>query len=260
MIFISRELFLDQIHCFHMLRIIALSIIFSLSTLFSAKINSGGLALHMDELKPNFSESEILANKITDNLKDSANISNPDIVNMAATGYANLLEEGLIQEGSPLSIIDFSLPSTEKRLWIVDPQTGALLYHSLVSHGRNSGDLLAKKFSNVNSSFMSSLGFYITAETYQGKHGFSLRLNGIEEGFNDNARARNIVIHGADYANEGFIKTAGRLGRSLGCPALPMDLYKQIINTIKEGSCLFVYGEDPTYLSKSPVIKGLLKS
>jgi len=243
-----------------MLRILALFLIFSLSTLFSSKINPGGLALPMDELKPNISKSEILANKITENLKEGIPIPDREIIHLAATGYANLLEEGLVQAGSPLSIIDFSLPSTEKRLWIVDPKTGKLLYHSLVSHGRNSGNLLAKNFSNVNSSFMSSIGFYITAETYQGKHGYSLRLNGLEEGFNDRARERNIVIHGADYANEDFIKATGRLGRSLGCPALPMDLYQKIINTIKEGSCLFIYGNDQTYLSKSPVINGLLKS
>lgn len=243
-----------------MLRIFALFLLFSLSTLFSSKINPRGLALPMDELKPNISKSEILANKITDNLNEGASIPNLDIIHIAATGYTNLLEKGLIQAGSPLSIIDFSLPSTEKRLWIVDPKTGKLLYHSLVSHGRNSGNLRATTFSNVNSSFMSSLGFYVTAETYQGKHGYSLRLNGLEKGFNDRARERNIVIHGADYANEGFIKATGRLGRSLGCPALPMDLYKKIINTIKEGSCLFIYGDDQTYLSKSPVINGLLKS
>ena len=114
--------------------------------------------------------------------------------------------------------------------------------------------LFRSKFSNINSSFMSSLGFYVTGETYQGKHGYSLRLDGVEKGFNDLARERAIVIHGADYANKEFVKNTGRLGRSLGCPALPMDVYKEVINTIKDGSCLFIYGNDAEYLSKSPLI------
>lgn len=123
-----------------------------------------------------------------------------------------------------LTVIDFSLPSTAKRMWIIDPEKGEILLNSVVSHGRNSGDLLAKSFSNQPESYMSSLGFYKTAETYSGKHGYSLRLDGLEKGFNDQARNRAIVIHGADYAREEFAKSAGRLGRSLGCPAIPSEL------------------------------------
>ncbi|WP_439489857.1 murein L,D-transpeptidase catalytic domain family protein [Algoriphagus sp.] len=154
-----------------------------------------------------------------------------------------------------LTVIDFSLPSTAKRMWIIDPEKGEVLLHSVVSHGRNSGDLMAKAFSNQPESFKSSLGFYTTAETYSGKHGYSLRLDGLERGFNDQARNRAIVIHGADYAREEFAKSVGRLGRSLGCPALPSELSAKAIDMIKDGSLLFIYGNDDTYLTKSSLIQ-----
>lgn len=154
-----------------------------------------------------------------------------------------------------LTVIDFSMPSTAKRMWIIDPEKGEILLNSVVSHGRNSGDLMAKTFSNQPESFKSSLGFYKTAETYAGKHGYSLRLDGLERGFNDQARNRAIVIHGADYAREEFAKSVGRLGRSLGCPALPSELSAKAIDMIKEGSLLFIYGKDDNYLSKSSLIQ-----
>jgi len=152
-----------------------------------------------------------------------------------------------------LTVIDFSLPSTEKRLWIIDPEKGEVLLNSVVAHGKNSGELMAVKFSNKPESYQSSLGFYLTAETYQGKHGYSLRLDGLEKGFNDMARSRAIVVHGADYATEAFAKMTGRLGRSLGCPALPSDLSKEVIDLIKNGSLLFIYGNHPDYLENSTI-------
>jgi hypothetical protein len=136
-------------------------------------------------------------------------------------------------------------------MWVIDMEEGKLLHHGVVSHGRNSGDLIAEHFSNVSSSYMSSLGFYLTGETYEGKHGYSLRLDGLEHGFNDKARERAIVIHGADYAREQFIKQTGRLGRSLGCPALPQEIAKEVIDLIKNRSLLFIFGKDANYLRKS---------
>lgn len=177
-----------------------------------------------------------------------------DILSMGIKGYLKLKEEGNMPEGKPLTVIDFSLPSNEKRMWIIDLHDGVILHHGYVSHGRNSGDLMALKFSNTNSSYMSSLGFYLTAETYQGKHGYSLRLDGLEPGFNDNARERAIVIHGADYAREDFIKQTGRLGRSLGCPALPQEITVEIIDMIKDRSVLFIYGKDDNYLNQSQIL------
>ncbi|QJW90642.1 murein L,D-transpeptidase catalytic domain family protein [Spirosoma taeanense] len=150
-----------------------------------------------------------------------------------------------------LSIVDLSQPSTKKRLYVVDLQKRKLLFNTYVSHGRNSGDVVAKKFSNINSSFQTSLGFYQTLNTYMGRHGLSLQLKGLEKGFNDNAYNRNIVLHGADYVCEDFIRKTGRLGRSQGCPAVPNALSKDIILAVKGGSCLFVYSPDSHYLKKS---------
>ncbi|MFD2201576.1 murein L,D-transpeptidase catalytic domain family protein [Shivajiella indica] len=177
-----------------------------------------------------------------------------DVLTYGIKGYLKLKSEGKFPEGKPLTVIDFTLPSSEKRMWIIDMNNGEILHFGYVSHGRNSGDLMAKKFSNVSSSYMSSLGFYLTGETYQGKHGYSLRLDGLEKGFNDKARERAIVIHGANYANESFIKQTGRLGRSLGCPALPEEIAGDIINLIKENSLLFIYGQDEDYLTKSALL------
>lgn len=203
-----------------------------------------------------FSE-EVLVEKVLtqiQQLNDGPEISE-NALQMGIAGFMKLASEGKISSEKPLTIIDFSLPSSQKRLWTIDPVSGEILHHTWVAHGRNSGGLMAEKFSNTNSSYMSSLGFYKTAETYIGKHGYSLRLDGIEKGLNDNARKRAIVIHGADYANPEFIKRTGRLGRSLGCPALPMNEYKQIIDSIKEDCCLFIYAPNTNYQQK-----GLLAS
>ncbi len=150
-----------------------------------------------------------------------------------------------------ITIIDFTKSSTEKRIFVIDLKKRELLFNTYVSHGRNTGGKYAKKFSNKRKSKMSSLGFYVTSETYKGKHGYSLRLDGIEKGINNLARKRAIVIHGAAYANHEFIKKNGRLGRSWGCPALPLKYSEKIIDTIKNGSCLYIHGNDKHYYEKS---------
>lgn len=180
------------------------------------------------------------------------NIPPFEALNFALEGWEKL-EDKL--EKPLLTIIDFSLPSTEKRLWVIDVEKKEILLNTVVSHGRNSGDLMANRFSNTPESFQSSLGFYKTAETYHGKHGYSLRLDGLEKGFNDLARSRAIVIHGADYAREEFAKATGRLGRSLGCPALPPELSAKVIDLIKDGSLIFIYGKDSNYLNQSPLVQ-----
>ncbi|MGA0556778.1 murein L,D-transpeptidase catalytic domain family protein [Larkinella sp. VNQ87] len=152
---------------------------------------------------------------------------------------------------SVLSIVDLSQPSSKKRLYVIDLDAHKLLFQTYVAHGRNSGELMAATFSNTASSFQSSLGFYQTLGTYQGKHGLSLQLKGLERGFNDNAFSRAIVIHGADYVCEDFIRRTGRLGRSQGCPAVDNAVSKGIIQAIKGGSCVFVYSPNPDYLQKS---------
>lgn len=153
-----------------------------------------------------------------------------------------------------VTLIDFSKPSTEKRLYVLDMEHRRMLFSSHVAHGRNSGDNFATSFSNKEGSFKSSLGFYLTENTYQGRNGYSLVLNGLEKGINDKAKERAIVIHGAAYCNPNFIGSAGRLGRSFGCPALPEALNAVIINTIKEGSLLYIYADDHDYLAQSPIL------
>lgn len=170
----------------------------------------------------------------------------------AKKGFDKLAEEGRLINDSIISIIDFSRPSSEKRLFIIDLKNFRILYNTLVSHGRNSGREVAAYFSNQNASFMSSPGFYITRETYEGKNGYSLKLEGLEYGINDNAYERGIVVHGADYVSDAFVHAQGYIGRSQGCPAVPVQLNRPIINTIKNGSCLFVY--HPSYVDRSPIL------
>jgi hypothetical protein len=144
-----------------------------------------------------------------------------------------------------VTIIDYSLPSTSKRLWTVNLDTDEVIFHTWVAHGRNTGENTALHFSNTAESYQSSLGFYLTENTYTGKHGNSLRLLGLEEGINDLAMERAIVIHGAEYVSEAFIKAHGRLGRSHGCPAVPVELADDFIASVKEGSLMFLY--HPSY-------------
>ena len=153
-----------------------------------------------------------------------------------------------------LTLIDFSKPSTEKRLFVIDMGRRKLLYASLVAHGRNSGEKYATSFSNQNGSYKSSLGFYLTSETYQGSNGYSLRLDGLEKGINDRARERAIVMHGAAYSNPSVIRSCGRLGRSFGCPAVPQALSRPIIDAIKGGSVIYIYAPKPEYLVRSTIL------
>ncbi len=153
-----------------------------------------------------------------------------------------------------LTLIDFTKPSTDKRLYVLDMKREKVLFISHVAHGRNSGGNYATSFSNVSGSYQSSLGFYLTGSTYIGKNGYSLLLDGLEEGINDKARERAIVIHGAAYANPSIIGSAGRLGRSFGCPALPEELNQAIIDVIKGGSLLFIYANDNDYVAQSRIL------
>ncbi|WP_293720115.1 murein L,D-transpeptidase catalytic domain family protein [uncultured Cetobacterium sp.] len=153
-----------------------------------------------------------------------------------------------------LTIIDYSKPSTEKRFFVIDMEQKKILVNSHVSHGKNSGGNIATSFSNKVSSNKSSLGFFLTENTYMGGNGYSLVLNGLEKGINDKAKERYIVIHGADYANPKIAKSQGRLGRSLGCPALPRDISKKTIDMIKNGSVIFAYGNDTNYLERSSYV------
>ncbi len=159
-------------------------------------------------------------------------------------GYSNLFGNKELKKKDIASIIDYSMSSNKYRLFVLNLKSRQIEFNTLVAHGKNSGNEYATEFSNKNGSKQSSLGFFATLGTYSGKHGYSLRLKGLEKEINSNAFSRSIVIHGADYVSEDFIKKYGRLGRSWGCPALPLELNTSIIDMVKEGSLLYVYGKN----------------
>lgn len=159
-----------------------------------------------------------------------------------------------IQNKDIMTVIDFSLASTEKRLVVIDLAHKKVLYNTLVSHGKNSGENYAVNFSNQQESLKSSLGFFVTENTYNGENGYSLVLNGLEEGINNNAKARYVVMHGADYCSAGTIASLGRLGKSYGCPAVPREFAGPIINTIKDGTLLYIYADNAEYMAKTHLI------
>lgn len=194
---------------------------------------------------------ELKANTLFQTLDLKAfNSPTEKVFTMALKGYFKMQEEGLIKN-EKLTIVDFSVSSTQKRLWVIDMANNKVLLESVVAHGKRTGDEFATAFSNKINSHMSSLGFYKTGETYQGSNGFSMRLDGLEKGINDNARTRAIVVHGADYASPLMALKQGRLGRSYGCPAVPNEVNKELIDLIKDESCLFIYSAQQEYLNKS---------
>jgi hypothetical protein len=172
----------------------------------------------------------------------------------ALEGYTKLLENGTIQEKGILTIADFSLASSKERLFVIDLSTQKVLIRSLVAHGRNSGLEYAKSFSNIPESNKSSLGFYLTLGTYEGSNGYSMQLKGLEKNINGKAYERAIVMHGADYVSASYARSKGYIGRSLGCPAIPSAQNKKIINTIKNGTILFIYHPNTDYLKKSDIL------
>jgi L,D-transpeptidase catalytic domain len=186
---------------------------------------------------------------------DVNNFSTPDskCFAKAMEGFYALKQRGLIQKDI-LTLVDFSISSAKKRLWVIDLSTNIILYNTFVAHGMNSGVEYANEFSNSSNSNKSSLGFYATGETYMGKHGLSLKLDGLEMGVNNNARSRAVVIHGADYANPTILKSQNYLGRSQGCPAIPEYIKKDIIKTIKDKSCLFIYHPTRNYQITSHLV------
>lgn len=178
-----------------------------------------------------------------------ANLPPETVLKNAFHGFFLISDES--RQSNIFSIIDYSKPSSEKRLWIFDLSNGKLLHYTYVAHGKNSGELYAQQFSNVPDSKQSSLGFFRTGSTYNGKHGLSLKLHGLEPGVNDMAEQRAIVIHGAEYVSETYARSFGRLGRSHGCPAISTNEHKQIIENISGGTYLFIYHPSKDYFEKS---------
>ena len=199
------------------------------------------------------SSSEALYNSITFEPEHELNY---EVFSKALTGFENLKKAGLLtQDSHLLTICDFSMSSNMKRLWVIDLDDKKVVFNSLVAHGKNTGEEFATNFSNTESSRQSSMGFYITDATYQGDNGYSLKLLGMDKGFNDAAYRRAIVMHGADYVSDQFAATHKRIGRSWGCPAIPRELTQSMINTIKGRNLLFIYYPDQNYLSSSEWLK-----
>lgn len=171
----------------------------------------------------------------------------------AFEGYTVLENQGKVKNNI-LTIVDFSFSSTKERMWVIDMENKKVVLQTLVSHGMNSGKEFAKSFSNQNESYKSSLGFFITGETYNGKHGISLKLDGQEYGLNDKARERAVVVHGADYVSKKLASRQGYIGRSQGCPAVAPEVASTLINTIKNKSVLFIYHPTRMYVSKSRLV------
>ncbi|MEO5562185.1 MAG: murein L,D-transpeptidase catalytic domain family protein [Chitinophagaceae bacterium] len=207
---------------------------------------------------PTKSESEILhlqASLMYDNLCLEDRGLSIDAFVYAYKGYKRLLKKKVIKETGYLTICDFSQSSGKKRLYIIDLCNEQLVMNTYVAHGRNSGGEYAARFSNKPSSLQSSLGFFVTQNTYFGEHGLSLRIAGLEAGYNDKALRRGIVVHGADYIEETWLKKKSEvMGRSYGCPAVPEKECSLIINTIKNGTCLFIYHPSRAYLKASKIL------
>jgi len=185
-------------------------------------------------------------------LKDSG--LNENALLYALLGYHKLLRKHALKKTDVLSVCDFSQSSASKRMYIIDLRNRRLLYRTYVAHGMGSGRDYANSFSNTPESYKSSLGFFVTRNAYIGCNGLSLRLDGIDRGFNDKARERNIVIHGANYVSERVLHKYGLMGTTLGCPAIPEDMAGQVIPVLKNGTCLFIYYPSRRYLSTSRLL------
>ncbi|HAT7748598.1 TPA: murein L,D-transpeptidase catalytic domain family protein [Legionella pneumophila] len=220
-----------------------------MNTLFTL-ISTILLTSNITSSAPLFAKPGTDINTQLQHLSHKAPQLNKKVLKLALTAYKNASKRGAVKK-PVLTVIDYSLPSNKQRMWVFDLRNERLLYNTYVAHGKNSGVNVARSFSNRESSKQSSLGTYITKNTYIGHKGYSLNLQGLDRGFNDNAYNRRVVIHGAWYVEPEFIKKAGRAGLSWGCPAIAQTLAKPVINTIKNGSVVFAYYPDKKFLSHS---------
>jgi hypothetical protein len=188
--------------------------------------------------------------KLVRSLAAEAPALEPKVLQKAVSAMKCAVNNGM-EPADRLAVIDFSLPSSERRLWIFDLQQKQLLLEEFVAHGQNSGDNYANRFSNIVGSYQSSLGLFRTQESYFGRHGYSLRMDGLEPGVNDRARDRAIVIHAADYVDPSWIERQGRIGRSQGCPAVRPDVAEMVVDSLKDGQFMFSYYPDPDWLASS---------
>jgi hypothetical protein len=181
--------------------------------------------------------------------------ADPEVLALALDAVHCAQKNGVATHAQRLAVIDYSRPSLEPRLWVFDLQLGTLLYEELVAHGQGSGHNVPHAFSNVEGTHKSSLGLFVTTDTYSGRNGYSLRMDGLEPGINDRAMARAIVMHGASYVDPERNAAMGRLGRSWGCPAVRTAVARPLIDTLKGGQFLFSYFPDPDWLASSRMLR-----
>ena len=217
---------------------------------FLTLISMAVLATNLSSSAPSFAKSTFDINTEVMHLSKKAPQLNKKVLKLALTAYQKANRHGDVKK-QVLTVIDYSLPSWKQRMWIFDLNREKLLFNTYVAHGKNSGSDIPSHFSNITSSKETSLGTYVTKDTYIGSKGYSLNLKGLEKGFNDNAFNRRVVIHGAWYVEPDFIKHQGRAGRSWGCPSIAKTLARPVINTIKGGTVVFAYFPDRNYLSHS---------
>jgi hypothetical protein len=206
----------------------------------------GGVGLASPAAEPRATRHELVPAAVA----ESAGVSS-DVLNLALGAISCAVKSGDITAPPTLTLIDYSRPSTEPRLWVFDLRTGAMRFRELVAHGKGTGENLARQFSDNMNSHQSSLGLFVTRDTYVGSNGYSLRLDGLEPGFNGRARERAIVMHGAPYVDALFAEKQGRLGRSWGCPALREAVSRQVIDFVRDGGVIFSYYPDQAWLKKS---------
>ena len=213
----------------------------SSSTVAAAESGGANTAIHEPAAQPTLLQQ----------LVQAAPKADPEVLALALEARTCAARNGTGTDATRLAVIDYSKPSTERRLWVFDLASARLLYDEHVAHGRGSGENLATSFSNTDGSHQTSLGLYTTAETYMGGNGYSLRMDGHEPGWNDNARNRLIVMHGAPYVNPLQARAQGRLGRSFGCPAVRPEVAKPMIDTLKQGQLVFAYAKNDKWLKGS---------
>ena len=236
-----------------------LAIVAILHTPFVLKSAKANFSFHANKVSANLTADNNNGpfRIIYDSLRLSSKGLASEAFDNAMAGYNKLREKGELGNDEILTIADFTQPSSQKRLFVIDLKNCKLLYYTYVAHGENSGKGMATLFSNKNESLQSSPGFYVTAGTFDGKHGYSMKLRGMEKSINDKAEERGIIMHSADYVSETFIRSHGYLGRSWGCPAVSKEMNKPIISKIKNGSCLFINSKCKNYLKHSALLKSV---
>lgn len=233
-----------------------LFLIFILSGLGLTYANLGkDIEVEIDATNSECVSSDYIAEQLYPQIVNSKQEIDSVIFALAFRGYAQLYEQNKLSNDSILTIIDYTKSANEKRMWVINLNTHKVLFHEWVAHGKNTGMLYARNFSDIPESHQSSLGFMITGKIYKGKHPNSLKLHGVEKGVNSNAFDRGIVIHGANYASPSFIASNGHLGRSYGCPSVRMEISDTLVKTLQGGSCVFSYSNKANYISQSKYLK-----